>query len=86
MADLTEVERDMLDFERQWFKYRGSYDQAIRDRFDITPIRYHQQLTALLDRPEALAYAPTVVKRLLRQREARGRDRANRVRAARSRG
>jgi hypothetical protein len=79
MAELSEIERDMLDFERQWFKFRGSYDQAIRDRFDITAIRYHQQLNALIEQPEALAYAPTVVKRLLRQREARGRSRASRA-------
>jgi hypothetical protein len=36
-----------------------------------------QRLNALLDRPEALAYAPTTVKRLQRLRDKRRRDRSS---------
>jgi len=33
--------------------------------------RYYQQLNTLIDRPEALVYAPLLVKRLRRMREQR---------------
>lgn len=72
MNDLTDHERAILDFEGgpHW-TYQGAREDEIRRRFGLSPTRYHQQLNALLDRPEALAYAPTTVKRLLRLREAR---------------
>lgn len=79
---LTDHERAMLDFERQWWRYSGAKEQAIRDLFDVTPTRFFQQLNALIDRPEALAYAPQVVKRLQRVRTKRQRARAQRSASA----
>lgn len=61
----------MLDFEATWWKFRGAKDQAIRDRFDVTAVRYYQLINALIDRPEARAARPMVVKRLRRIREQR---------------
>ena len=68
-ADLSDRDREILDFEAQWFKYQGAKEQQIRDLFDISATRYYQLVAALIDRPEALAYKPTVVKRLRRRRE-----------------
>lgn len=71
----------MLDFESGFWKYAGAKEQAIRDLFDVSATRYYQQLNALIDRPEALAYAPLTVKRLLRLRAKRARSRARRAHA-----
>ena len=75
---LTRREREILAFERQWWKYAGAKEQAIKDLFDMSATRYYQVLNALIDRPEALAHDPMVVKRLRRLRAARQRARSAR--------
>ena len=75
---LTEREEEILAFERQWWKYAGAKEQAIRELFDMSATRYYQVLNALLDRPEALAFDPMLVKRLRRLRAARQRARTAR--------
>ncbi len=75
---LTERERRLLAFERQWFRYAGAKEQAIRETFEISATRYYQLLGELIDRPEAMAHDPMLVKRLRRLRAARQRDRAAR--------
>lgn len=77
MQELTDTEVQVLDFERLWWKHAGSKDAAIRDLFAISPNRYYQVLNALIDRPEAYVYAPTVVKRLQRLRAERAARRAS---------
>lgn len=76
MATLTDDELAMLELERHWFKYAGAKETAVRERFDCSSTRYYQRLNALIDRPEALAADPLVVRRLLRMREQRRRHRA----------
>jgi hypothetical protein len=76
MPDLTDLERDVLAFERQWWKYAGAKETAIRDRFGLPATRYYQLLNALLDRPEALQHDPQLVLRLRRLREQRAARRA----------
>ena len=77
-SGLSERERDILDFEDQWWKYGGAKDQAIRDRFSISATTYYQVLNGLLDRQEALAHKPMLVKRLRRLRTTRHRARSAR--------
>ena len=72
---LTERERAILEFERSWWRYAGAKEQAIRDLFDMSATRYYQVLNALIDRSEALAADPMLVKRLRRLRSARQRNR-----------
>jgi Protein of unknown function (DUF3263) len=79
-AALSERDREMLAFERQWWKYAGAKDQAIRELFDLSSTRYYQILNALIDRPEALAHDAMLVKRLRRQRQSR-RARSDRQQA-----
>jgi hypothetical protein len=76
---LSERDRAMLTFEKQYWKYTGAKEQAIRDRFELSATRYYQVLNALLDRPEALEFEPMLVKRLRRQRAARQRARSGRA-------
>lgn len=76
--DLDERARRILAFERQWWKFEGSKEQAIRDEFGFSPTRYYQLLNGLIDRPEALAHDPMLVKRLRRLRANRRRQRTAR--------
>jgi hypothetical protein len=79
LADpLSARDRDLLAFERQWWKYAGAKEQAIRELFDMSTTRYYQLLNQLIDRPEALAHDPMLVKRLRRMRSQRQRQRAAR--------
>ena len=68
---LSERDRQILAFERRWWKYAGAKEQAIRDRFDLSSTRYYQLLNALLDRPAAVAYDPALINRLRRLRSGR---------------
>jgi len=70
-AALSDLEIKILDFERSWWRYAGAKESAIKELFDLTPARYYQLLNDLIDRDDALAAAPILVKRLRRLREAR---------------
>jgi hypothetical protein len=75
---LSEREREILAFERQWWKYAGAKEAAVRDLFGMSATRYYQVLNALIDRPEALVADPMLVKRLRRLRASRQRTRSAR--------
>ncbi|MFL0577816.1 DUF3263 domain-containing protein [Dietzia sp. 179-F 9C3 NHS] len=75
---LSDRDQAMLEFERQWWKFAGSKEEAIRQRFDMSGTRYFQILNGLIDRPEALAADPLLVKRLRRMRSSRQKARAAR--------
>ena len=77
-AGLDERETAILAFERQWWKYAGAKETAIRELFDMSATRYYQVLNALIDRPEALVVDPMLVKRLRRLRATRQRTRSAR--------
>lgn len=68
---LTDRELAVLRFERERWKSREAKDEVVADLFDLTPIRYAMVLGALIQRPEALAAEPEVVRRLLRLRAQR---------------
>ena len=75
---LTRRDREILTFERQWWKYAGAKEQAIRELFDMSATRYYQVLNTLIDAPAALAVDPLLVKRLRRLRAGRQRQRSAR--------
>jgi hypothetical protein len=77
-AGLNRRDREILAFERQWWKYAGVKEQAIRELFDMSATRYYQVLNSLIDTPEALAADPMLVKRLRRLRASRQRQRSAR--------
>jgi hypothetical protein len=76
--ELSDRDREILAFERQWWKYAGAKEQAVRELFDMSATRYYQVLNALLDSPAALAHDPMLVKRLRRMRSSRQRARTAR--------
>lgn len=72
---LSERDRAILDFERAWWAERGPKQEAIRERFAMSPTRYYELLAALLDSNDADRYDPLVVRRLRRLRTERRRAR-----------
>lgn len=75
---LSERDREILALERLWWQYAGAKEQAIREKFDMSATRYYQVLNALIDREDALAFDPLLVKRLRRLRSQRQRSRSAR--------
>jgi hypothetical protein len=75
MVELTPRQREILTFEREWWKHAEVKDSAVRTRLGLTPEEYYRTLTAIIDLPGALAHDPLLVRRLRRQRLARQRQR-----------
>ncbi|GAA2070975.1 DUF3263 domain-containing protein [Williamsia deligens] len=74
---MTDDDRALLAFEKQWWRTPGAKENAIREQFGISTTRYYQRLTRILDNPEALADDPVLVRRLQRIRDARAVRRAS---------
>ena len=70
-AGPSELEIRILDFEASWWRYAGAKEAAIKELFELSAARYYQLLNDLIDRDDALAASPMLVKRLRRLREAR---------------
>jgi hypothetical protein len=68
---LSEVEAKILEFEQKWWKYAAAKESSIRELFDMSPSRYYEVLNSLIDRDDALAASPMLIKRLRRMREVR---------------
>ncbi|MBC7298183.1 MAG: DUF3263 domain-containing protein [Demequina sp.] len=79
VAPLSERDEQILAFERQWWKFAGSKEDAVREKFGMSATEYYQVLNALIDSEPALAHDPMLVKRLRRMRASRQRGRAGRV-------
>ena len=77
-TELSDRDREIIAFERQWWKYAGAKEQAIRDLFDMSATRYYQVLNALIDSQAALEADPMLIKRLRRLRASRQRARSAR--------
>lgn len=78
LGGLTDRDQEILKFEREWWKYSGSKENAIRELFDMSATRYYQILNALIDTEAALDFDPMLVKRLRRIRLDRQRQRSAR--------
>lgn len=57
--------------ERLWWQYAGAKEAAIREKFGLSATRYYQAVNALIDRDDAMAFDPMLVKRLRRLRAGR---------------
>jgi hypothetical protein len=76
MAALQERDRRILAFERRTWPSPGAKELEIRENFAISSTRYYQLLNELIDRPEAAAFDPVLVKRLRARRARRARRRS----------
>lgn len=70
-STLSDRDREILALERLWWQYAGAKETEIRKRFGLSATRYYTELNALLDRQDALAFDPLLVKRLRRLRAQR---------------
>ncbi|MGH2740035.1 MAG: DUF3263 domain-containing protein [Actinomycetota bacterium] len=74
-AQLDGRSREILDFERTWWRLAGPKERNIRSRLSLSAARYYRLLDLIIDRQEALRFDPLLVKRLRRRRAARRRQR-----------
>jgi hypothetical protein len=73
--ELTDSEKALVDFERNWWLEAGGEpkSEAIRRCLEMSPSTYRSTLDRLIDSPGALAYDPLLVRRLRRRRDDRRR-------------
>jgi hypothetical protein len=76
--ELDHTARRTLDLEARWWRYAGTKEAAIRERFAEEPATYYRRLGRLLDDAAAMAHAPVLVRRLRRQRALRLGSRSDR--------
>jgi hypothetical protein len=69
-AGLSERDRAVLALERRPWPGPGAKERAVREQLGMSPTRYYQLLSALLDDPRALAHDPLTVNRLRRVRQS----------------
>lgn len=77
-VNLSDLELAILEFERNWWRYAGAKEASIKELFNMDAPKYFQLLNDLIDREDALAVSPMLVKRLRRLREARTQARSAR--------
>jgi hypothetical protein len=70
MPALSDRDRQVLVFERGTWRSVGAKEQGIAEALGMSATRYYQVLNELIDKPEALQFDPSLVKRL-RARRAR---------------
>lgn len=66
---MDDLERAVLDLEREHPRYNGTKDDAIRRRLNMSATSYFQILNQLLDDPAALKADPVLINRLRRLRD-----------------
>lgn len=76
MAALPERDMRILSFERRTWPSPGAKELEIRESFGVSATRYYQLLNELIDRPEAVAFDPVLIKRLRARRSRRARRRS----------
>lgn len=69
-STLSDRDRRILDFERDWQRPASAKEETIRQTFGLSATRYYQLLNALIDSPAAIVYDPMLVRRLQRVRDA----------------
>lgn len=74
--ELTDRQRAILAFERQWWKFAGAKEGSIREKFDVSSTIYYAELNLLIERHEAYVHDPLLVRRLRRLKAARQRQRS----------
>jgi hypothetical protein len=76
MTALPERDLSILEFERRSWRSQGAKELEIQETFAMSATRYYQLLNELIDRPEAAAVDPVLVKRLRARRSRRAKRRS----------
>lgn len=72
---LTALQKQLIDFEGSWWTFDQTKDQAVADKFALTMAEYVEQLQDAIEQDGAVQYNELVVRRLLRLRHRRSRQR-----------
>ena len=80
MPALTARDKQVLDFAGRHYRFTGKQEADMLTELDMSATAFWAKVHALIDRQEALAYAPTTVKRLQRLRDKGMRDRSAKLR------
>jgi len=59
---LAKADRDILEFERQFWGATPNKESAVRERFGLTLARYYQRIYAICQLPQALEYDAVLVR------------------------
>lgn len=78
MTDLTDADKDVLDFERQQWTYPGAKETAVLEKFGVGMVPYYMRLNRIIGTDAALSYNPMLTRRLRRLRDARAEQRSAR--------
>ncbi len=68
---LSELEKNVLRIEKEWWLIAKTREQAIRKILNISPIKYYLILSELLDEPRFWQADPVLVDRLRGLRDKR---------------
>lgn len=66
---LSDQDREVLDFAKQWWKYPGARHEALLEKFDYGPTTFFQKLNRIIDDPAAMEHDAQTVNRYRRIRE-----------------
>jgi hypothetical protein len=83
MAELSDGDRELLDFEADHPRSGVAKDEAIRRLLNMPPPRYYQLILALVDVPVAVEYNPQLAARVQRRRRSASSARSGAVFAPR---
>jgi len=70
-ACLSVLEQSILDFERTVWRRAAAKDDAIRQRFGISPAAYYVTLGRIIETEAAMTRDPLLVQRLRRKIDLR---------------
>ena len=70
---MTEHDQQILRLAVAPFKYPAARERQAREEFDLSGVRFWQEVNRILDMPEAHAWDPHTVARLKEQRVQRRR-------------
>lgn len=76
---LTSQERAILSCEARYPSVGAAKNDVIRSQLGLSPVRYYQKLTRLIESVEAVQFDPMLVHRLRRIHEQQLRDRTRRA-------
>lgn len=76
---LPESDRELLEFERAHRVHDGRKEEAIRDLFDISAVRYYDLVGRIIETPAAVKYDPILIRELQESRARRTAARASHV-------
>ena len=75
MVTITDQDKALLALAGEQFKYGAARETRARELFDLSGVRFWQEVNRILDTPAAHAWDPHTVARLKEQRTQRARPR-----------